>query len=153
MKADYVNPFITGAMTTFGQELKQQPQVGAITATLDRMVSAGISVLVGLVGDVRGVVIYDMSERTAKAIASSMAGVPMPLFDAMAQSAIAELGNVITGLASVALEAGGYRVAISPPSIILGEGTVLAVPGTTRLVVPLELSLGTVWVYLSLHDA
>lgn len=153
VKADFVNPFVAGAIATFTQELQQQPRVGQVTATASKLDSSGISVLIGLTGQVRGVVIFDMDERTAKAIASTMAGTPMPLFDEMAESAIAELGNVITGLASAGLEQRGYQADISPPSVIVGRGAQLRVPETVRLVVPLELPMGTVRVFLALHEA
>lgn len=152
VKVDFVNPFVAGAMATFAQELQQQPRVGQVTATVSPLRSSGVSVLIGMTGQVRGVVIYDMVERTAKAIASCMVGAPVPLFDELAESAIAELGNIITGHASAGLEEGDRQVAITPPSIITGRGVHLAVPETARLVVPLELPFGTVWVYLALHE-
>ena len=48
--------------------------------------SLGVSVLVGFTKEIRGNVVYNMNEETAKFIASTMMmGMPIAAFDEMAQ--------------------------------------------------------------------
>jgi chemotaxis protein CheX len=51
-----------------------------------------------------------------------MMGQEFAEFDNLAQSGIAELGNVITGAATVKLSKEGFDAEISPPTLVQGEG-------------------------------
>jgi chemotaxis protein CheX len=70
---------------------------------------------------------------------------------ALAQSGIAELGNVITGRASMKLSQAGYEATISPPSLVLGANAAISTLDTPRLVVPLESQFGPVHIHLALR--
>ncbi len=50
----------------------------------------------------------------------------MPVFDNLAESAIAEMGNIITGQAAIGLEEQGYVCKLSPPTLISGKGVVIS---------------------------
>jgi chemotaxis protein CheX len=93
-----------------------------------------------------------MDEATAKAIVSAIAGHPVPIFDRMAESGIAELGNVITGMASAGLEAAGYPCNISPPSVISGRGTILSMVNIQSVLLPLTTQFGSVDIHLALRE-
>ena len=95
-----------------------------------------------LTGGLSGLVIYTMSEATACGFASRMMGETVEEFDAMAQSAVAELANMITGQASIGLEKNGYSTDMSPPVLLIGHGASIATFNLTRLVVPLVVSFG-----------
>ena len=60
----------------------------------------------------------------------------------MAQSAIAELANMVTGQASIGLERNGYPTDMSPPVLLIGAGSQVATFNLTRLVIPLVVSAG-----------
>jgi chemotaxis protein CheX len=59
-------------------------------------------------------------------------------FDSLAQSGVAELGNVISGRATVKLSQAGYSADISPPTLILEKGLTVSTLDFPRIVVPLE---------------
>jgi chemotaxis protein CheX len=73
-------------------------------------------------------------------------------FDNLAQSGVAELGNVITGRASIKLSEAGYNCNISPPALILGKDITISTLDFSRIVVPLNTPLGEIVVHLALRD-
>jgi chemotaxis protein CheX len=73
-------------------------------------------------------------------------------FDRLAQSGIAELGNVITGQASMRLATAGFESNISTPSLIIGRGATISTLEFPRLIVPLTTSMGAMTIHLALRE-
>lgn len=87
----------------------------------DRKINTpGVIVIVGLTGDVHGNVIFALSEDGAKAIASTMMGMPVEEFDDMAQSAVCELSNMLAATACTELAGIGIAADISTPTLMYG---------------------------------
>jgi chemotaxis protein CheX len=80
-----------------------------------------------------------------------MMGEQLAEFDELAQSGIAELGNVISGQAATRLSQTGVNVQISVPTLILGRGATISTLDFQRLVVPLETAMGTMEIHLALR--
>lgn len=139
MDAKLVNPFIdafTAIMPQIGfQDVKRNQMV-----VKDRSVeSLGVTVLVGFTKNIKGNVAYNMSESTAKFIASTMMmGMPVENFDDMAQSAISELSNMITANAATNLASLGYETDISTPSLSIGKSFVVKISGENYLSVEMD---------------
>jgi chemotaxis protein CheX len=112
-----------------------------------------VSALIAITGSVAGLIIYSMSKQTACNLAGKMIGEDVPELDALAQSAIAELANMITGQASIALEKNGYPSDMSPPVLLMGDGSSIATFDLTRLVVPLVISLGEIIIDIAVKEA
>ena len=77
--------------------------------------------LVGLTGNLRGSVTYAVGHDIARAIFGAMSGAPTDTLHGLAQSAIGELANMISGRAAAVLEASGYDCEITPPMLIVGR--------------------------------
>ncbi len=109
------------------------------------------SVVIGVAGGCEGVVAMSMKEETALHIASSMMGnIPVTEFDAMAQSAIGELANVIVGRAFSQL-AGEEAMSITPPTFIKGSDVSLSVGEAKKAyVVTLNTDKGDIEFIISL---
>lgn len=152
MKAEFVNPFVMSAFQVLQTETRTAVTQGAVSLAESPLVSDEVTVLIGVVGRAQGLVLYGMSENTAKAIVSAMTGENVQVFDSMAESAVAELGNVITGLASGELERAGYPCKIAPPSVVAGKGTSISTLSIKRLVIPLETKLGSITVHVALRE-
>lgn len=152
MKAEFVNPFVTAAFQVFQTETRCEVQKGTVSLEDSPLVSDEVTVLIGVVGRAQGLVLYGMSEKTAKAVVSAMTGDTVPVFDNMAESAVAELGNVITGLASGELERAGYPCKIAPPSVVVGKGTSISTLSIKRLVIPMTTRLGEITVHVALRE-
>ncbi len=150
MNVELINVFIKAAVGVLQQEIGEEAVSGSVRVLSSAQTSEEVTVMIGVSGDVRGMCLLDMSERTAKGIVSRMMGEPCPLFDELAQSGIAEMGNVITGVATQGLEQAGYDVTIAPPALISGgPGIIISTINFRRFVVPLRTTLGD----LTLHAA
>ncbi|MCS7001824.1 MAG: chemotaxis protein CheX, partial [Dehalococcoidia bacterium] len=110
-----------------------------------------VTVLVGVTGDVRGVVLYCLSAQTACKFAEQMLGQQVPEFDDLAQSGIAELGNVITGAAGVHLAEAGFTFNITPPTLLIGNGTMVSTVDLPRLVIPVKTEHGPLEIHVALQ--
>ncbi len=151
-KAALINPFLESAMSFLKQEISTEITRGQLRLESSRMTSGEINVAIGVTGDAEGIVIYSMSERTAKAIASAMIGEPVPVFDELAESAIAEMGNIITGQATIGLEECGYICKLSPPTLVSGVGVVISTLDIQRLIIPLEMPQGYLEISVALRQ-
>jgi chemotaxis protein CheX len=70
----------------------------------------------------------------------------------LAQSGVAELGNVITGQATVRFSEAGYQSSISTPTVLIGHGVEVSTLDFHRIVVPLETQFGDFTVHLALRE-
>ncbi len=117
-----INPFIEAILYIMPQLGFQNITKGKLLVKDQFMESKGVTVLVGLTDAMRGNVAYNMTEDTAKKIASTMMmGMPVAEMDEMAQSAISELTNMVTGNAATNFEKYGIKVDISPPTLVVGS--------------------------------
>ena len=128
------------------------PKLGKPFVKDDALISVGVVVVVGIIGEVKGQVAYSFSEETAKMIASTMMmGMPVDTFDEMAKSAVSELSNMISGNASTAIAAKGFIIDIAPPTLITGENMRLATNVKKSLVVPVSTTAGNIDIWVSLE--
>lgn len=100
-----------------GQELSEGSPYKHHRTEIDN----AIAVRLELTGDIVGCVIIRFNEDNAKKIASAMMmGMPVDTLDEMALSALAELGNMIMGGATVHLEEQGMHTDITTPTLLTG---------------------------------
>jgi len=153
MKIEFLNPFILAAAEVLKREAQTSVERGKIALKKGLYMSDDVTALVSLVGRVEGPVLYSMSYEMAKELVSRMmGGQPFDQFDELAQSGIAELANVITGLSSTKLAQAGYSSVISVPMLIIGKGARISTLKTDRLKVPLETQCGTFNLELALSE-
>ena len=109
------------------------------------------NVVCGVTGQAHGQVIYGMSLTTADKIASAMLGQPIKTFDQLAASAIAELGNMISGNAMSKLSEVGYVSDITPPTIIRGTNVKISTLSIPAIVIPLDTVQGELFITVGLQ--
>src|SRR5258708_19986502 len=119
MRAEIINPFLQAASEVLESELGSPPQRGAIGLQRSAYTSDEVTAVVAVTGEVAGMVLFAMTESTARAMVSKMMGQDFPELDALAQSGIAEIGNVLTGRASCLLAQACLPSALSPPILIV----------------------------------
>lgn len=107
-----------------------------------------VTAIIRLRGDLDGAVLLSMAKEVALRYVSQVTGEESTELDEMAQSAVAEMCNVIVGRASRLLEDIGCWVIVAPPAVVLGAGDHGAVRGVQRLVVPVSTPLGEIDVLL-----
>lgn len=152
MKVQYVNPFVCAAFSVFETLLDKQASKGELSMLPTIFTSQECNIITGVVGDVEGQVIYGMSLATADRIASQMMGMTIATFDELAASAIAELGNMITGNASALLTDAGYVCDITPPSLMRGARIQMSTLQIPALIVPVILDIGQLEITVSLKE-
>lgn len=82
----------------------------------------GVIMTVGIVGEIKGNVVYYLDLESAKKVASTMMmGMPVDDFNEMAQSAISELANMLTANAATFFSNIGITVDISTPTLLYGD--------------------------------
>lgn len=151
MDVKLINPFIDAFMTIMPQVGFQNIARGKVSLKEKAADSLGVTVLVGLTKEIRGNVAYNLSDETARFIASTMmCGMPVAVFDEMAQSAISELSNMLTANAATNLTALGIEVDISTPSLTIGDGFTIKISDTQYLVIEMTADGHTVEINIAL---
>jgi chemotaxis protein CheX len=152
MNVRFLNPFVEAAFEVLKAETGVTATRGDLALEKAAFVTEDVTVILALVGAVEGSVFYCMDQQTAMGLVSHMIGEPVHSLDSLAQSGIAELGNVITGRASVKLSEAGFEANISPPSLLLGKGAMISTLDSPRLIVPVLTDCGKVIIHLSLRE-
>jgi len=153
MNVRFMNPFVEAAYEVLKAEARVSVTRGNLSLEKSALTADEVTVLVSLVGQVQGVALYGLSTAMGVALVSSMMMQEFNEFDDLARSGVAELGNVITGRASVKLAEAGFVSNISPPTLIQGTGVRISTLDFARIVVPLSCPLGTLTVHLALREA
>jgi len=151
MKAEYVNPFVQASFSVLEMVLGARPIKGEMAVQPTTFVSQQCNVVCGVTGQVQGQVIYGMSLTTADKIASTMLGQTIKTFDALAASAIGELGNMISGNAMQFLSEAGWICDITPPTIMRGKNVQISTISIPAIVIPMTLNEGQLYVTIGLQ--
>jgi chemotaxis protein CheX len=153
MKVEFINPFVSSVCDVLEKETKARIlQRGELHLVESSRTSKDVTILISITGSIEGFVLYGMSEEVALKIASVMIGEEVSKFDEMSQSAIAELGNIITGNASIGLEKAGYPCKVSPPSLVIGKDTVISTVNIKRLSFTIITDIGKIEVDVALKE-
>jgi chemotaxis protein CheX len=139
MDVNYINPILSSFSNVMPQLGLAKVGKKGISLKSKFIESPGVVIIVGIVGDIRGNVIYGLSIDDAKQIASKMMmGMPVPEFDELAQSAISELTNMLTANVATNFSNDNININISTPTLIHGKFTANA---TTDKVVCVEMDV------------
>ncbi len=152
MDVKLLNPFIQAAVEVLKAEVGTDISRGDINLQKSSLTSDDITVLINLIGDVYGVVMYGMSMSTGLEIVSSIMGQRFEELNSLAQSGVAELGNVISGRATIRFSEAGYDSNISTPTMLIGSGIQISTLDFPRIVVPLETQFGWFTVHIALKE-
>ena len=152
MRVEYINPFIESSISVMKEVLGIDVERKEISLRSKAIPVLDIAVIVGLVGQVEGRVLFDMSKKTALNIVSKMNEEDITEFDEMAKATITELGNLITGRAVTKLSDMGYKFDVTPPAIFSGNNMEISDVEIEALVVPVESSLGRLEINVALRE-
>ncbi|HOK88058.1 MAG TPA: chemotaxis protein CheX [Fervidobacterium sp.] len=138
MDVRIVNAVLSSAQGTYETVLQLQAQFGKPQAIKDITPRYNIVTVIGFVGDIEGNFVYSFSEETALKIVSRMMGMEYNTIDELSLSAIGELGNMTSGSIAMNLEKLGYKIEITPPTVITGKEMKITAEG---LIIRLPVSL------------
>jgi len=116
--ARFVNPFIAALSNVLPQMGFKNVVRGKLFSKDQFIDNQGVLVNVQLTNNVTGNVAFTMTEESAKKLSSTiMMGMPVVQFDAMAQSALCEMINIVTSNAAISLNKEGFGVSLVPPAL------------------------------------
>jgi chemotaxis protein CheX len=128
MDVNYINPILSSFANVLPQLGLSNVQKKGISLKSKFIESPGVVIIVGIVGDIKGNVIYGITIDDAKKIASAMMmGMPVNEFDELAQSAISELTNMLTANVATNFSNDNIIINISTPTLIHGSFTANAI--------------------------
>ncbi len=143
MNVDHINPFIQASRTVMKTVANIDVTLGKVYLKTSPYSSDTVVVVVGLMGALRGQVLFSMDKPVALQIASAMMmGMTITELDEMSKSAIAESANMILGNAATLLYNNGVKIEITPPSLMMGDNIQISTPNMKTLCIPLLLSTG-----------
>ena len=124
MDVNYINPILSSFANVLPQLGLANVRKKGISVKSKFIESPGVVIIVGIVGDIRGNVIYGLTIEDAKKIASTMMmGMPVNEFDELAQSAISELTNMLTANVATNFSNDNININISTPTLVHGKFT------------------------------
>lgn len=124
MDANHINAVIESFMSVMPQLGLTDVKREDVSLKGRYIQSPGVVIILGIVGDIKGNIIYGIGSEDAKKIASCMMmGMPVEEFNELAQSAISELTNMLTATVATNFSKQGINVNISTPTLVYGEFT------------------------------
>lgn len=122
MKAEHINPFIISVSKIMKDMCMLDLKIGK--PSMRQVAYAGDASLIklGLVGNLTGEVLLNLDHQTALGVVSKMMMTPVDTIDAIGESAISELGNMIAGNAATVFANNNILIDITTPSYCLGSG-------------------------------
>lgn len=122
MDVTHINAFIQSVLTVLPQFGVNNIKKNKVSIKSRNIETTGVMINVGVVGDVKGNVVYSMNHEAAKNTASiMMMGMPVMELDDMSKSALTELANMVTANAATNLSNIGVSSNISTPTLIEGR--------------------------------
>lgn len=138
MDVKYLNPFISSFTSVMPDLGFSDVKMGALSVKDKEVTGSGVFIVLGIVGAIRGNVVYAIDIESAKQIAATMMmGAPVDEFDDMACSAISELTNMLTAHAATAFSTDGIIIDISTPTMLQGENISINVSSNQVLCIQL----------------
>jgi chemotaxis protein CheX len=153
MEVNFLSLFVNSACEVLSLEMREKVQRRNMVLESGSHMTDDVTVIISLIGSLNGTVFFSMSDEAAIQLASVLMGEKFEVLDKLAQSGIAELGNVITGRASMKFAESGCEADISTPALVIGKGVAISTLEYPRFVVPLDTSMGTITIHLALHDS
>jgi chemotaxis protein CheX len=148
----YADPFIESFATIMPQLGYNDIQKGDVSVKGQEMVHSGVSIIVGIVGAIKGNVAYSLKLEDAKKIASTMMmGMPVDELDEMSKSALSELANMLTANAATSFYDMGIQIDISTPTLLQGNNISIKMSSNEALCVRLAADDAAVGVCIAVQ--
>lgn len=120
MKAEHVNPFIISVCKVMKDMCMLDLKIGKPSLRQQSFPEENSLIRLGLVGQLSGEVLLNFEPQTALGVVSNMMMMPVNAIDAIGQSAISELGNMVAGNAATVFANNNIMIDITPPDYCVG---------------------------------
>jgi len=143
VNVEYINPFVTSAVSVFRTMLQCELKRGELYLKGHVQPDHEISGVIGLSGKATGTVVLSLGRDVAISATEVMLGERPDTLDAEVVDAIGELTNMIAGSAKAQLEQ--FAMSLSLPNVILGKNHTVEFPrGVTPIGIPFDSDWGSI---------
>ncbi len=112
-------------------------------------IESNITSMLGLGGEIRGMVSVHCPEVVAKGITSSFLGMEVAELDEDVKDAIGEIANMVAGNLKIFFSSRSVEVELAIPTTVIGKSfKTHGLLGATRIIIPFECSMGKFWIEL-----
>lgn len=153
MNVKYINPFIQSTQVVFKEfvGVDVRPRKPFVYNPAASMIHYDISGIIGLAGEVLGLVIISFPKLVALKAVSRVINTEIKIFDDIVIDTIGELINIIAGNSKKGMEE--IRIVISLPSIVRGYDHQLGwISGVPVICIPFDSESGEFYIFVSLKD-
>jgi chemotaxis protein CheX len=141
VNVNYINPFLEATKEVFDTMVHLPVSMGKPYLRRVTDPKFDVSAAIGISGDVSGSVILSFPLAAAVAVASGLAGTPLPGFDQDGIDALGEVANMIAGSAKVRLP--GQSNKLSLPNVVMGQHRVAMPSGVPIIIIPCQITLAS----------
>ncbi|MFW5695032.1 MAG: chemotaxis protein CheX [Alkalispirochaeta sp.] len=122
MKAEHANIFVHSAVHVFKKELGIKLSRESLLRKEKPVPGLPVCIVLGITGAMKGQVVYAVDQSFAMEIAHHMVPNKLPSeLKKLVNSAVGEIGNMITGQATIALAGTDKTLQITPPAVFTGK--------------------------------
>jgi chemotaxis protein CheX len=145
---DVVEELVLGTKDVFGTMLMMELEAEESSDQPDD-IFANVSGMIGLGGDLRGMLSVHCPAEAAKEITGALIGMEIAELDDDVKDAIGEIANMIAGNIKISFERAGVAVELAIPSSIIGKSfRICGFSGATRCLVKFSMPASSFWVEL-----
>ena len=152
MKAEVINPFLSAAREILEMETGLSGVRGELSLASSKWTTQEITVIINIIGDVKGTFLIGMSIESANKLVGIILGDKISSFSNMVISGIAEMTNIIAGRALAKLEKIGQTSDITPPMLIYGQKASISTLDRKRIQIPLNTDIGLIELSIALES-
>jgi len=141
---------IAGTKDVFSTMLMIDLEDGPVFINQECNIKSNLTSIIGLGGDICGMLAIHASADAAKAITGGFLGMEIESLDDDVKDAIGEIANMVAGNLKAACSSHGKKIELAIPTTIVGESfSVLGQKEAERVVVPLKMNDQSFWVELT----
>lgn len=153
MDTKYIEPFVEATIKIFEEFYKETPEMkNPFLFNKSEDLGWDLSAVIGIAGETKGVITISFSKKMVTELTERLVGYKVEDIDDDVIDSTGEVVNIIAGNAKKGLEQ--FRLVISLPSIVRGEGHQISWPSNSMpiITIPFSISLGTFHVSVGLEN-
>ncbi len=121
MDVNLINPFLEATLHVLKTIARIDAEKGKPYLKKDNVAVGDVSGVIGLAGDMNGIISVTFTEKCILYIVTGMFGEEVKELNAEIGDAVGEITNMISGQARVKLEKQGTNLQAAIPSVVLGK--------------------------------
>jgi chemotaxis protein CheX len=153
MDVRFINPFLEGTVEVLTTMAFVNPKPGKPYLKKDNLAKGDVSGVIGITGTIKGSLALSFSAGSILKIVSNMLGEEITSVNGDIRDAVGEITNMVSGAARKRIEAMGFSLSASIPTVVSGqEHTITHVMGGPSVIIPFETDAGSFVVDVCMGD-